>query len=131
MASTKDPVLHRGYAFARPRMPPRVHPCLCGFVCETYPQMRHHRAKCLTWRTRRDPGAITRERLVQTHREKVKGKSDGICSVCEKRPDHHEPTCPHSQAEACRRGALERNGIDPEWFDQFLAVMAKRYPSPI
>lgn len=112
-------------------MAPRVHPCICGFKSITYPQMKKHRRKCAVWRARPNPLALTVLRLRQTRLEQA-STSRGFepCPICGKRPDHHLPTCPNSQAEAVRRQALDRHGIDPAEFERFLRVLAKRYEAP-
>jgi hypothetical protein len=108
-------------------MPPRVHPCLCGFTCATYAQMKRHRRKCATWHDRPNPRDLTIARRRASKLENAKARSYMPCPACGGRPDHHEPDCPHSQGEATRREALLKNGIDPAEFALFLRVLEARY----
>lgn len=92
--------------------------------------MKKHRRRCTPWRNRSNPLAITIARLRKTRQEQV-AEERGFqpCVLCHKRPDHHQPWCPNSQAETVRRQALERHGIDPVKFERFLRALAKRYES--
>lgn len=90
--------------------------------------MKKHRRRCTPWRNRSNPLAITIARLRKTRQEQA-AEERGFqpCKLCNKRPDHHQPWCPNSQAEMVRRQALERHGIDPVRFERFLRALAKRY----
>jgi hypothetical protein len=105
-----------------------VHPCLCGFDCESYKQMKKHRRQCVQWQNR--PNAV--QIMIERRRKTRKGRpsepaSVEICSICHHRCDHHDAGCPNSQAEAVRRDSLKKHGIDPFLFEIFLRVLAKRY----
>lgn len=105
-------------------MPPTVYPCLCGHECETYAQMRHHRRKCEAWKTRPNPKQLARQRRAAHRRRKPPPKR---CPVCNGRHDHHQEGCPNSLEERSRRELIERHDIDPDWWECFLEVLAKRY----
>lgn len=115
-----DPTTLRRWVFS---MPPRVHPCLCGFTSATYAQMKRHRRKCLDWQHRPDPRALTIERRRASKLENAKVRNYLPCPACGGRPDHHEPDCPHSQGEAVRREAIVKNGINPRLFEIFLRLL--------
>ena len=90
--------------------------------------MKRHREKCVQWCNRRDPVGITIERRKQTRAEHVQAPVSYItCIECKKRLDHHEPTCSWNQSEIVRRAALVKHDIDPEAFEVFLKLLAKRY----
>jgi hypothetical protein len=109
-------------------MAPRVYPCVCGFTCEMYPQMKAHRDGCLDWKARPDPVSLMVQRRRRTREERTEGIRDfEPCESCHRRPDHHHPACPNSQSEAVRREALVRHGIDPVIFGIFLRALAKEY----
>lgn len=107
-------------------MAPRIHPCICGFTSETYSQMKHHREGCVLWQTRPDPMTLMINRRRKTRWERADRKFEP-CPICQRRPDHHDPSCPNSQAEVVRREALRKNGIDPRIFEVFLKLLAKKY----
>lgn len=110
--------------------PPRIHPCVCGFVCDKYSQMKHHREACAQWQKRPDPmrTMIERRRVTKT----TYGPSDPPrvppCPLCHHRPDHHDSACPNSQHEKVRRDLIAKHEIDPYAFEVLLRLLAKRYP---
>jgi hypothetical protein len=108
-------------------MPPRVHPCLCGFACSTYAQMKRHRRKCHDWQSRPDPRGLTIARRRESKLENAKVRNYLPCPACGGRPDHHEAECPHSQGEAIRREAIVKNGINPRVFDMILREIERRF----
>jgi len=108
-------------------MAPRVHPCVCGFVGETFSKMKHHREKCALWRARPNPLNLMIDRRRTSRRETTGPREFEPCPHCHRRPDHHDSDCPNSQAEAVRRAALKRNKINPQLFEVFLRVLAKKY----
>jgi len=108
-------------------MPPRLHPCLCGFTSATYAQMKRHRRKCLDWKSRPDPHGLALARRHASKLENAKTRAYQPCPACGGRPDHHEPECPHSQGEAVRREALIKNDINPKVFEVLLRAIARRY----
>lgn len=103
-------------------MPPRVYPCLCGFTCERYPQMRYHRRNCEMWQNRPDPEELTKRRRSTGRRRKRKK-----CPKCKGKMDSHVKGCPDSHDEKIRRELLERHGVDPKLFAIFLELLAERY----
>jgi hypothetical protein len=110
-----------------PSVPSRVHPCLCGFTCDTYAPMKRHRRKCKEWQNRPDPRALSIARRRTSKIENAEARSYLPCPACGGRPDHHNDECPHSQGEALRREALVKNDLDPVLFSVFLRLLAKRY----
>ena len=107
-------------------MPPRAHPCLCGFTSATYAQMKRHRRKCQDWQSRPDPRGLTISRRRASKLENAKVRNYMPCPACGGRPDHHEPECPHSQGEAVRREALLKNDINPRVFELICREIEKR-----
>jgi 8-oxo-dGTP pyrophosphatase MutT (NUDIX family) len=106
----------------------KVYPCVCGFDCERYSRMKHHREKCIFWRHRLDPERLMIARRRATRRERLPAdRQYEPCGHCHRRPDHHDADCPNSQAESARRESLEKHGIDPVLFAAFLRVLARRY----
>ena len=89
--------------------------------------MKHHREKCALWRARPNPLNLMIDRRRKSRRETSGFRGFEPCPHCHRRPDHHDSDCPNSQAEAVRRLALKRNGIDPRLFKVFLRVLAKKY----
>lgn len=108
-------------------MAPRIYICLCGFRPGSFAQMRHHRRKCEVWKNRPDPKGLARKRR-SSHRKPPPAKKR--CDVCGGRSDHHLEGCPNSLEERARQNLLKRHEIDPEWFELFLEVLAKRYQDP-
>jgi hypothetical protein len=111
-------------------MMPKVHPCVCGFTCESYSQMKRHRVKCVAWAARPDRYGLMTERRRQSHLDRFgldPHPQAALCAHCGKRADHHDPACPDSYHEMVRRSALAKHGIDPRQFEVFLRVLAKRY----
>jgi hypothetical protein len=111
---------------------PRIHPCLCGFTCDKYSQMKHHRESCADWQNRPNPLSMMIARRKKTRNERT---SEGIkverCQYCRKRLDHHDAACPDSQGEAVRRARLKKHDIDPMLFEVFLRCLARKYePEP-
>lgn len=107
-------------------LPARIHPCLCGFTCDTYAPMKRHRRKCEAWLNRPDPRGLTISRRRASRVENALAQNYLPCPACGGRPDHHENECPHSQGEISRREALAKHGIDPVLFSVFLRVLQKR-----
>ena len=110
--------------------PPRIHPCICGFMCETYKHMRQHREACVTWQNRPNPMRLMIERRRATRLDEHGEDTPKFepCQLCHRRPDHHDSSCPNSQAEMVRRALIKKHGIDPFEFEVFLRLLAKRYP---
>jgi hypothetical protein len=108
-------------------LPTRVHPCLCGFACPTYAEMKRHRRKCSDWKDRQDPRGLTISRRKASKTANVKARLFIPCPACGQRPDAHDDQCPHSQAEFLRREAIARNGIDPKFWAAFLKELGKCY----
>ncbi len=108
--------------------PPRIHPCVCGFTCDKYSQMKHHREACPQWQGRTNPMGIMieRRRATKTDRPSPPPRI-APCPLCHHRPDHHDSACPNSQAEKVRRDLIAKHGIDPFAFEVFLRLLAKRY----
>lgn len=105
----------------------KVHPCLCGFTCESYSQMKHHRSSCSSWRGRPNPRALAVERQRRSHQRPERNeKVSSICPLCHRRSDHHDSSCVNSQAESARRENLRRHGIDPKLFALFLGALVRR-----
>lgn len=105
-----------------------VHPCICGYVCDKYSQMKHHRAQCEDWKNRPNPMNMMIDRRRQTRRDRsIDVRHFEPCAVCHRRPDHHDSACPNSQAEVVRRESLKKHGIDPILFEIFLRVLARKY----
>lgn len=111
--------------------PPRIHPCVCGFTCEKYSQMKHHREACAQWQNRPNPmrTMIERRRVTNAERQETDDAAPRTppCPLCHHRPDHHDSACPNSQAEKVRRELIVKHGIDPYEFEVFLRCLAKRY----
>lgn len=103
-------------------MAPRVHPCLCGYTCERYPQMRYHRRHCEVWKNRPNPKELARKR----QKASKKAPKRRRCPKC-KQLDTHADRCPNSREELARRNLLRRHGIDPVFFELFLRALAERY----
>ena len=106
-------------------MPPSVHPCLCGYVCARYPQMRYHRRKCEVWKNRPDPKELTKQRRA-THR-RTERPEPVKCSICNARRGRHKSTCQFSVEERRRQALLERHGIDPVFWEAFLKALTDCY----
>jgi len=100
-----------------------VHPCLCGFTCDTYPKMRYHRRGCEVWQNRPDPKELARLRRA-THRQP---EAKGRCEHCGRRARRHAEGCPDSLEEKTRRELLKRHGINPRLWAAFLEALRKRY----
>jgi hypothetical protein len=102
---------------------------LCGFISEGYAQMKHHRERCAQWKLRSNPMEITIARRKQTLGERAVTPvlEYPICIECRKRLDHHEVGCSWNQTEVVRRAAVVKHEIDPEDFEVFLRLLAKRY----
>lgn len=111
------------------KSPPRIHPCVCGFTCDKYSLMKHHREACAEWQNRPNPMRMMIERRRAT--TNVERSPDApkveLCEICHHRPDHHDSACPNSQAEKVRRQLIAKHGIDPIAFQVFLRLLAKRY----
>jgi hypothetical protein len=106
----------------------RVHPCLCGFTCEKYWQMKVHRETCDDWKKRADPMGVMIDRRRKTRAENPEtARKFAPCTFCRRRPDHHASGCPNSQSEAVRRDSVRRHGIDPFDFEAFLRLLGREY----
>lgn len=112
-------------------MAPRVHPCVCGFLCDTYGQMKRHRSTCDPWQMRPNPEQLMAARQSKTHRSMRRTQKSvaEICPECSQRADHHAANCFYSQVEVSRRTALEKHGIDPRAFAVVLKLLKRRYES--
>lgn len=106
---------------------PRIHPCICGFECEKYSLMKHHREACSQWQNRPNPMRIMIERRRATKIERLDDQASGPCSICLHRQDHHEATCPNSQSERVRRDLVDKHDIPRVPFRAILHQLAKRY----
>lgn len=113
-------------------MAPRIHPCICGYTCRTYPQMKLHRKACVPWQHRTDPVAIrrARHRITREAQEAIGPPREPVCVLCRRRSDHHLSTCPNSQSEQARRRLVREHGISMRLWRRILVVLAKRYESP-
>jgi hypothetical protein len=112
--------------------PPRIHPCVCGFTCEKYSQMKVHREACAQWKNRPNPmGTMIDRRRVTNNAAPTKIIRHFVpCPLCHHRPDHHDSACPNSQQEKVRRDLIKKHEIDPFEFEVLLRLLAKRYPPP-
>lgn len=99
-------------------------------MCETYKHMRQHREACVTWQNRPNPMRLMIERRRATRLDEHGEDTPKFepCQLCHRRPDHHDSSCPNSQAEMVRRALIKKHGIDPFEFEVFLRLLAKRYP---
>ena len=107
--------------------PPKIHPCLCGFETDKYSKMKKHREACQQWQNRPNPMRLMIERRKTTKVERPEEVRVEPCLVCGNRQDHHESSCPNSQAEKVRRELVARHRIHPKDWEILLFHLAKRY----
>lgn len=105
----------------------QVHPCVCGFVCNTKATMKRHRRKCEPWQNRPNPKQMQARRRWKTRRAGLVQDGVEFCSECQRRSDHHVQDCVNSQDNVVRRMALAKHGINPAEFEVLLRLLAKRY----
>ncbi len=109
--------------------PSRVHPCVCGFICDKYSKMKHHREACAQWQSRANPMGLMIERRRVTKSEQPEDTTRAPpCPLCRHRQDHHDSACPNSQHEKVRRELIAKHEIDPIAWAVLLRLLAKRYP---